>query len=386
MIAREALCSDRLRDLVAAEIADLRAAADGAPPGRLNRPVLEVLGRRLLPQMFPASVGGARDGAASAVALCVLREELGRLMPAAETALALQGLGAYPILLRGRPGVVAEWLPSVVAGRAVPAFALTEAGAGSDAAAISTAASRDGSGWRLHGAKAWISNAPDADVYTLFARTGPEPGARGVSAFAVPGHADGLSGEAVDMVAPHVIGRLELDGVYVDGDHLLGEEGRGFRVAMETLDRFRPSVGAFAVGMAQHALDLTVEHTGRRRAFGGPLREMQSVQHTVAEMALDVEAARLLVYRAAECCDEGAEGLTRKSSMAKLFATEAAQRVVDSAVQLHGARALERGHPLEQLYREVRSPRIYEGASEVHKSIIARSVFADADSGPGRPR
>ena len=151
--------------------------------------------------------------------------------------------------------------------------------------------------------------------------------------------------------------------------------GRGFRVAMETLDLFRPSVGAFAVGMAQHALDLTVEHTERRQAFGGALRDLQTVQHKVADMALDVEAARLLVYQAAACYDEGVDGLTGKSAMAKLFATEAAQRVIDAAVQLHGARALQHGHPLEQLYREVRAPRIYEGATEVQKSIIARAVY-----------
>ncbi|MXW95102.1 MAG: acyl-CoA dehydrogenase [Acidimicrobiaceae bacterium] len=368
----------QLRDLVAEEFPTLLAAADAAPPGRLNRPLLAALGNRLLPQMFPTSVGGVHDAAVSATALCVLREELGRLIPAAETSLALQGLGAYPILFQARPEIVAEWLPQVVSGRAAAAFALTEAGAGSDAAAISTTAVRDGSGWRIHGEKMWISNAPDADIYTVFARTGTEPGARGVSAFAVPGAADGVGGEPLDMVAPHVIGRLELDGVHVGGDHLLAQAGRGFRVAMQTLDLFRPSVGAFAVGMAQHALDLTIEHTSRRHAFGGPLSAMQSVQHKVAEMALDVEAARLLVYHAAACCDDRAEGLTQKSAMAKLYATEAAQRVIDSAVQLHGARALQHGHPLEHLYREVRSPRVYEGASEVQKSIIARAVYAGA--------
>ena len=305
-------------------------------------------------------------------------------MPAAETALALQGLGGYPILLQGRPKIVAEWLPEVAAGRAVAAFALTEADAGSDAAAIATTAARDGRGWRLHGEKMWISNAPDADIYTVFARTGPEAGARGVSAFAVPGSSHGVGGEALEMVAPHVIGRLEFDGVYVGPEYLLAEDGRGFRVAMQTLDLFRPSVGAFAVGMAQHAFDLTVEHTGQRRAFGGLLRELQSVQHRVADMALDVQAARLLVYHAAACFDEGAEGLTQKSAMAKLFATEAAQRVIDAAVQLHGARALQQGHPLELLYREVRSPRIYEGANEVQKSIIARAVYAGAGRGSDR--
>ncbi|MFV2040102.1 MAG: acyl-CoA dehydrogenase family protein, partial [Acidimicrobiales bacterium] len=201
-------------------------------------------------------------------------------------------------------------------------------------------------------------------------------GARGVSAFAVPGSSAGLSGEAIDMVAPHVIGRIQFDDVFVADNQLLGEENRGFRVAMETLDLFRPSVGAFVVGMAQHALDLTVAHTSVREAFGAPLRELQAVQHKVADMAVKVEAARLLVYQAAECYDTGAEGLTGKSAMAKLFATESAQQVVDDAIQLHGALALQKGHPLEELYREVRAPRIYEGATDVQKSIIARSVYS----------
>lgn len=372
----ERLLTDELKALVAAEIDTLRSLADAAPAGRLNRPLLEALGARLLPQLFPSSVGGVHDGVVSSTALCVLREELGRLMPAAETALALQGLGSYPILFQGQPDMVEAWMPEIAAGRAAAAFALTESGAGSDAAALATAAVRDGDGWRLSGEKIWISNAPDADIYTVFARTTPDAGARGVSAFAVPGSSDGLFGEAIDMVAPHVIGRVELDGVFVADGQLLGEENRGFRVAMETLDLFRPSVGAFVVGMAQHALDLTVAHTSVREAFGAPLRELQAVQHKVADMAVKVEAARLLVYQAAECYDTGAGGLTKKSAMAKLFATEAAQQVVDDAIQLHGARALERGHPLEELYREVRAPRIYEGANDVQKSIIARSVYS----------
>lgn len=372
---------NELRALVSDEIESLRSFADAAPAGRLNRPLLEALGARLLPQLFPSSVGGGHEGVVSSTALCILREELGRLMPAAETALALQGLGSYPILFQGLPDIVNTWLPEVAAGRAVAAFALTEPEAGSDAAAVATEAVRDVQGWRLTGEKIWISNAPDADIYTVFARTTPDFGARGVSAFAVPGSSEGLSGEPLDMVAPHVIGRLQFDGVFVADDQLLGEENRGFRVAMETLDLFRPSVGAFVVGLAQHALDLTVEHTSTRRAFGAPLRDMQAVQHKVADMALRVEAARLLVYQAAECYDTGSEGLTQKSAMAKLFATESAQLVIDDAIQLHGARALQKGHPLEQLYREVRAPRIYEGANDVQKSIIARSIYATRDGG-----
>lgn len=366
---------EELQTLVATEIDGLRSLADAAPEGRLNRPLLEALGTQLLPQLFPSSVGGVHDGVVSSTALCVLREELGRLMPAAETALALQGLGSYPILFQGQPEIVHEWMPEVAAGRAVAAFALTEAGAGSDAAAVATEAIRDGAGWRLTGEKIWISNAPDADIYTVFARTTPDAGSRGVSAFAVPGSSDGLSGEAIDMIAPHVIGRLEFDGVFVPDAQLLGEENRGFRVAMETLDLFRPSVGAYVLGMAQHALDLAVAHTSSREAFGAPLRELQSVQHKIADMALKVEASRLLVYQAAECYDTGADDLTKKSAMAKLFATESAQQVIDDSIQLHGAHALEHGHALEHLYREVRAPRIYEGANDVQKSIIAREVY-----------
>jgi acyl-CoA dehydrogenase len=364
-----------VREAVSACIDGLRSLAHAAVPGRLNRPLLRALGVDLIPRLFPARVGGTQDDAVSATELCVLREELGRLLPAAETALALQGLGAYPILFQGSDAVVQRWLPLVASGEAAAAFALTEREAGSDAAALVTSATRDGDGWRLDGEKVWISNAPDADIYTVFARTDPDAGSRGVTAFAVPGGSEGVSGEPFDMVAPHVIGQLTLDSVLVPDDHVLGEVNRGFRVAMETLDLFRPSVGAYAVGMAQSALDQTVAHTENRKAFGARLRDLQAVEHKVADMALGIEAARLLVYNAADCYDSGGEGLTKKSAMAKLFATETAQRVVDEAVQLHGAQALRSGHPLEELYREVRAPRIYEGASEVQRSIIARAVY-----------
>ena len=369
-----------LHQLVAAELPELRSCEKAALAGRLNRPLLRVLGQRLLPYLFPSSVGGVHDNHVSATDLCSLREELGRLLPAAETALALQGLGAYPILFQGRAEVIDRWLPRVVDGTAAAAFALTEKSAGSDAAAIKTQATKDGAGWRLTGEKIWISNAPDADIYTVFARTDPDAGARGVTAFAVPGDCDGIGGTRLDMVAPHVIGRLTLDHVFVPDDHVLGEVNGGFRVAMQTLDLFRPSVGAYAVGMAQSALDATVAYTQTRPAFGKTLRDLQAVQHKVAEMAVGIEAARLLVYHAASCYDSNAPGLTKLSAMAKLFATETAQRVVDDAVQLHGAIALERGHLLERLYREVRAPRIYEGASEVQRSIIARSVYREADN------
>ena len=272
-----------------------------------------------------------------------------------------------------------RWLPAVAAGDAVAAFALTEPEAGSDAAALALRAEPDGPGWRLTGEKIWISNAPEADFYTVFARTTPDAGARGVSAFLVPADRPGLGGEHLDMISPHPIGRLVFDGVPVQSDELLGEQDRGFRVAMRTLDLFRPSVGAFAVGMAQAATDAAVAHAGTRTAFGGPLKDQQAVSHLLAEMATRTEAARLLVYAAAAAYDaaEGVsgKGLAAKSAMAKLFATETAQFVVDAAVQIHGARALRRGHLLEHLYREVRAPRIYEGASEIQRTIIARELY-----------
>lgn len=208
----------------------------------------------------------------------------------------------------------------------------------------------------------------------MFARTGEGPGARGVSAFAVEGSSPGLSGESLELVAPHPIGTLVFDGVLVPRSHILGQPGRGFEVAMRTLDLFRPSVGAFAVGMAQAALDAAVAHAAERHAFERPLKDFQAVSHRLADMATKLEAARLLVYRAADKYD-AAEPVTEASAMAKLFATEAAQEIVDAAIQVHGAQALEKGHMLEHLYREVRATRIYEGTSEIQRNVIARSLF-----------
>ncbi|MEU2227823.1 acyl-CoA dehydrogenase [Streptomyces sp. NPDC018347] len=347
----------------------LRPLADRGEPGRVNRPLLAELGRLgLLRRLFDSG----------ALELCLMRESLAQRCTEAETALALQGLGAHPVHAYGTPAQRERWLPRVADGGAVAAFALSEPGAGSDAAALSLAAEPDGDGWRLTGAKCWISNAPEADFYTVFARTAPGAGARGVTAFLVPADRPGLTGDALEMLSPHPIGALDFDAVPVTAADVLGGPGGGFAVAMGTLDLFRPSVGAFAVGMAQAALDATVAHTGRREAFGGPLKDLQAVSHQVAEMALRTEAARLMVYAAATAYDAGAADVPRRAAMAKLFATEAAQFVVDTAVQLHGARALRRGHLLEHLYREVRAPRIYEGASEVQRGIIARELYATA--------
>jgi acyl-CoA dehydrogenase len=337
-------------------------------PGRLNRPLVRALGEQgLLELVF----------AGSAVELCELREGLAHGSTEAETALALQGLGGYPILTQARPELRDEWIPRLAAGEAVAAFALSEPEAGSDAANLALRAKRERDGFRLTGTKIWISNAPEADVYSVFARTS-DSGARGITAFAVPRDSEGLSGEHLELLAPHPIGRLDFDGVPVAAEQVLGDVDNGFGVAMDTLDLFRPSVGAFAVGMAQAALDAAVAYVQERQAFGRPLAAFQAVSHQLAEVATRVQAARLLIRDAAEQYDAGVRPVRKASAMAKLFATETAQHAVDVAIQVHGARALQKGHLLEHLYREVRAPRIYEGASEVQREIIARELVKEA--------
>lgn len=335
-------------------------------PGTVNRPLLQALAEHgLLGRLFPKT---------SAMELCLIREALARHRTEAETAFALQGLGAYPILLAGTPSTVERWLPGITAGEAAVGFAMTEPEAGSDAAALALQAVPDGDGYRLSGEKVFISNAPDADVYSVFARTS-DNGFRGITAFAVPGDAPGLTGTRQRLVSPHPIGHLVFDEVPVPAEAVLGEVDGGWRVAMRTLDMFRPSVGAFALGMGQAALDAAVAHTASRMAFKRPLREFQAVSHQLADVATKLQAARLLVHDAAAAYDSGAERTGHLSAMAKLFATETAQQAVDIAIQVHGARALEEGHVLEHLYREVRAPRIYEGASEIQREIIARSLY-----------
>jgi acyl-CoA dehydrogenase len=365
-----------VRELAREVLAPLVAAGR---PGRVNRALVRALGEHgLLARLLPAGPDPAGPSV-SAMELCLLREALATESTEAETALALQGLGAHPIAAGGSPELRRRWLPEVVAGRAVAAFALSEPDAGSDAAALELRAEPDGDGFRLTGTKTWISNAPEADVYTLFARTTPGARSRGITAFAVPGDAPGLRGEPLELLAPHAIGRLELDGVPAGPGQVIGLLDQGFGLAMATLDRFRPSVGAFAVGMAQAALDAAVAHAAGRQAFGRPIAEFQAVAHALAEAATRTRAARLLVYEAASRydADPAAPGVGGAAAMAKLYATETAQAVVDTAVQVLGARALERGHLLEHLYREVRAPRIYEGTSEIQRTIIARELFRD---------
>jgi len=344
--------------------------AESGTRGRVNRELVRAIaGHGLFDRLFDESGVTATD-------LCAIRQGLARVCTEAETAFAVQGLGAIPIHLHASPELRDRAMPGIRRGESVAAFALTEPAAGSDAASLSTFAESDGDGFRITGEKTFISNAPDADVYTLFARTTEGAGARGVTAFVVTSDLDGLVGEPIEMLSPHPLGRIHLDGVYVPEGNVLGEVDHGFRVAMQTLDLFRPSVGAFALGMAEAALQVATGHATTRTAFGTPIADFQGISHQLANVRLDIEAAELLVYSAAAAHDDGdGESLTGKAAMAKLHATETAQRAVDTAIQVLGARGLQADSTLAHLYLEVRAPRIYEGTSEIQRNIIARELF-----------
>ncbi|MFZ0354192.1 MAG: acyl-CoA dehydrogenase family protein [Pseudolabrys sp.] len=311
--------------------------------------------------------------------LALIRETLARHSGLADFAFAMQGLGAGPISLFGTAAQKAQWLPKTRSGAVIAAFALTEPASGSDVANISTTARRDRDGYVLDGEKTWISNGGIAGLYVVFARTGEAPGAKGLSAFIVRGDNPGLSvAERIETIAPHPLARLAFKNCRVDAADMIGASGDGFKIAMATLDVFRTSVGAAALGFARRALAETLKRAKSRELFGAPLSELQMVQGHIADMALEIDAAALLVYRAAWTKDAGAARVSREAAMAKLYATEAAQRVIDAAVQIHGGDGVRAGHPVETLYREIRALRIYEGASDVQKIIIARSVLSSA--------
>ncbi len=309
-------------------------------------------------------------------ALCVLRETLAYHWGLADFAFAMQGLGSGPISLFGSRALKDEYLPRVAAGEAVAAFALTERDAGSDVGAVATTARRDGGSYVLDGEKRWISNGGLADFYVVFARTGEGEGTRGLSAFVVDAGTPGLdASERVIVTSPHPMATLTFSGCRVDASRRVGDPGRGIAVALGTLDVFRATVGAAAVGFARRALAEATAHTTQRRQFGSRLSEFQLVQAKLAEMATAIDAGALLVYRAAWAKDTGDGRVTRESAMAKLFATEAAQRVIDDAVQVHGALGVVSGSVMEDLYREIRPLRIYEGATDIQKLVIARSLL-----------
>ena len=330
----------------------------------------------LLRHAVPAAWGGSSERL-DVRSLCLVRETLARFAALADFAFAMQGLGSGAITLFGTDEQRRAYLAAVAKGRKIAALALSEPDAGSDLAAVGTTAEPDGTGFVLNGAKTWISNAGIADFYVVLARTGEAPGARGLSAFVVDADTPGLGiGERIRLIAPHPLATVTFDNCRVAREQLLGEPGQGFKIAMATLDTFRPTVGAAALGFARRALDEALARATGRELFGGALAELQMIQAKLADMALGVDAAALLVYRAAWAKDTGAERVTREAAMAKLFATEAAQRVIDEAVQIHGALGVVAGHTVERLYREVRALRIYEGASEVQKVVIARQTLA----------
>lgn len=319
--------------------------------------------------------GADADEALDVRSLCLIRETLARHDALADFAFAMQGLGMGAVTLFGSEAQRA-WLEKTRSGRAIAAFALTEPGAGSDVANTATLAERAPGGWRLSGEKTYISNGGIADLYVIFARTGEAPGARGLSAFLMPADSAGLTiAERIEVIAPHPLARLKLDGVMLPDAALIGRPGEGFKIAMSVLDVFRPTVGAAALGMARRGLDEALARVRRPRAGGGTLADHQIVQGHLADMAVRVDAAALLVYRAAWTKDMGAPRITREAAMAKLYATEAAQEVIDTALQLHGGDGVRHGSAVEALYRDIRALRIYEGASDVQRVIIARSVL-----------
>lgn len=312
------------------------------------------------------------------IALC--REALAYRAGLADFSFAMQGLGSGPLSLFGNDALRQHFLPKVARGELISAFALSEARAGSDVAAMETTAVRDGDEYVLNGEKMWISNGGIADFYCVFARTGEAPGAKGLSAFVVEADTPGFSVlERIDTIAPHPLGRLGFDDCRIPAAHQIGEPGAGFRIAMATLDVFRTTVGAAALGFAQRALDEALRHTSERQLFGAPLSALQMTEAAIAEMAVDVDASALLVYRSAWAKDCHQDRVTREAAMAKLYATEAAQRVIDRAVQLFGGAGVVSGNIAETLYREIRALRIYEGASEVQKVIVARQTYAGRD-------
>ena len=345
-------------------------AHDESDPGGKTREVARLMGdKEILRAAVPAPYG-----AMDMRSLVAVRETLAYFSSLADSAFAMQGLGGFPIARAGTQAQRDRWLPPLVRGEILAAFAVTEPDAGSDLAAVRTQAERDGALWCLSGVKTLISNAGIAGVYCVLARSSQEPGHKGLSMFLVDGEAPGMTVRPLEAMAPHPLGEVRLEGTPA---LILGEEGTGYKLALETLERFRPSVGGAACGLAARAFDEAVRWSKNRRQFGRPLSEFQATKLALAEMHVDLEAARLLVYRAAWTFDQGEEGIARQASAAKLAATEMAQRVVDRSLQIHGGQGVLRGMTLERLYREVRALRIYEGTSEIQKLVIAREILKE---------
>jgi len=344
------------------------------------RQLVHLLGREGFTAYVAAKkYGGVREGV-QARDLCIFREELSRGSALADTMFAMQALGSYPITLTGSDEQKRRYLPAIAKGEAIAAFALTEPEAGSDISAMQTRAVRDGDGYRLTGVKRFISNAGIARTYTLFASTDPEKKIKGISAFVVEADTPGFFlKEKTSLLSPHPIGVIAFQDCRIPRTQLLGQEGEGVKIALATLDTLRCTVAAAAVGLAQRALEEAIKYSRARRQFGQALAEFQATQFKLADMATELEASRLLVYQAAWASDHKQKDLKQKASMAKLFATEAAQRIVDQALQIHGGMGVVTGTPVERLYRDVRALRIYEGTSEIQRLVIAKGLLKQAE-------
>ena len=365
---------NRVRHVAENQIAPIAEEADEAPT--VHAGLMAILANEgLLKYCVPEEYGGV---GIRVMDLCIIREELSRVSCQADTNFIMQGLGSFPITLGGTDDQKAKYLPSIAKGESIAAFALTEPHAGSDVISMKTEAKLDGDDWVLNGEKKFISQAGDASTYTVFAKTDPEDGSRGLSAFIVEAGTAGFDdSKRMDLMAAHPIGEPRWTDCHVPQDNLIGERGRGLRLALGTLDTFRTTVAAAAIGMAQAAYEASLDYAKNREMFGQTLSDFQATQFKLADMAVALDAARLLAHRAAWLKDSGQESIIKEASFAKLFGTETASRIINDAVQIHGGAGLEKGNRVERLYREVRALTIYEGTSEIQRQTIARQLLRE---------
>ncbi len=377
---RHRALATRLRETLPAGLGPGASGRDDVPAVARKMGAALGLYAHVVPEAFGGAPMGRPDDAAfiDVRGLCVVREALGQIHATADSIFAVQGLGSYPITLAGGDAMRQALLPDVVSGERIGGFALTEPEAGSDVASMRTTATREGDGWKLDGEKIYISNVGIADHYVVFANADPARGKKGITAFVVPQDAEGLVLDAIPLAMAHPLGRLRMADCRVLDENRLGEVGDGLSIALRTLDAFRITVGAAANGMARRAIDLAIAHVKSRVQFGAPLAELQQVQAMIADMATELDASRLMVSRAAWARDRAAATGTRtttEAAMAKMFATEAAQRIVDRALQLHGGSGIAGDSEIWHLYQEIRPLRIYEGATEIQKVVIARALL-----------
>ena len=365
---------NRVRHVAENQIAPIAEEADESPT--VHAGLMAILANEgLLKYCVPEEYGGV---GIRVMDLCIIREELSRVSCQADTNFIMQGLGSFPITLGGTDEQKAKYLPPIAKGESIAAFALTEPHAGSDVISMKTEAKLDGDDWVLNGEKKFISQAGDASTYTVFAKTDPEEGSRGLSAFIVEAGTAGFDdSKRMDLMAAHPIGEPRWTDCHVPQANLIGERGRGLRLALGTLDTFRTTVAAAAIGMAQAAYEASLDYAKNREMFGQALSDFQATQFKLADMAVALDAARLLAHRAAWLKDSGQESIIKEASFAKLFGTEAASRIINDAVQIHGGAGLEKGNRVERLYREVRALTIYEGTSEIQRQTIARQLLRE---------